>query len=123
MDPETSCFFSLTDVFVFGSFVWAGFYFRRKRDAHQRLMLFATVCALLPSAIGRWPVEGGKPALASPIIFAFVLVGPTYDLITRRRVHPAYGLGFCFFLLTSPPVRILLGKTEAWHHFVRWVVN
>jgi hypothetical protein len=80
-DPEFACLFSLIDIFMFGAFVWAGFHFRRKRELHQRVMLLATVCALMPSGIGRW-LSQVNPALTVPTIFAFVLAGPIYDLIS-----------------------------------------
>ena len=121
-DPESACLFSLMDIFMFGAFVWTGFHFRRKREVHQRLMLLATVVALMPSGIGRW-LSHVNPALIVPTIFAFVLAGPIYDLISRRTVHPAYRWGLLCFFFTRPPFLILLAKVDAWHNFVKWVVS
>ena len=121
-DPESACLFSLMDIFIFGAFVWTGFHFRRKREVHQRLMLLATVIALMPSGIGRW-LSHVNPVLILPTIFAFVLAGPIYDLLSRRTVHPAYRWGLLCFVLTLPPFRILLARIEAWHSFVKWVVS
>ncbi len=121
-DPESACFFALVDMLEFAVFIAAGFYFRRNREAHQRIMLMATVCALLPSGLGRF-ASAIHPALAPILIYAFVLAGPVYDLITRRRVHRAYVLGVLFFFLLSPPVRIFLGMTPGWHKLVHWVIG
>jgi len=95
-------------------------FFRLNREVHQRTMLMATVCALLPSALGRFAFTI-HPALPVILIYTFVLAGPVYDLVTRRRVHRAYVLGLLFFLLLSPPVRIFFGMTPAWHRIVHWL--
>ena len=121
-DPESACMFALLDMVQFATFIGAGFYFRRNREVHQRAMLMATVYALLPSGLGRFaaPIH---PALPVILIYAFVLAGPVYDLVTRRRIHRAYVLGLLFFFLLSPPVRIFLGMTPGWHKFVHWVIG
>ena len=76
---------------------------------------------LLPSAIGR--MCNFKPGIATPIIFAFMLAGPIYDLITRRKIHPAYLVGLVVIVVTAPPLRLALGKTALWHHlFARAVI-
>ncbi|MGA3076138.1 MAG: hypothetical protein ABSG56_20915 [Bryobacteraceae bacterium] len=121
-DPESACFFALVDMLQFAVFIAAGFWFRRNREAHQRIMLMATVCPLLPSGLGRFAIAI-NPALAPILIYAFVLAGPVYDLISRRRVHRAYILGVLFFFLLSPPVRILIGMTQGWHRFVHWIIG
>ena len=112
-DPAEACLFSLFDISLFGLFVWAGFFWRHDPQVHQRLMVFSMVVPLLPSAIGR--MCNFHPAIATPIIFAFILAGPIYDLITRRRMHWAYVAGLVIVFLTSPPLRILLGRTHTWH--------
>jgi uncharacterized membrane protein YozB (DUF420 family) len=121
-DPESACMFALVDMLQFAVFIGAGFYFRRNREVHQRTMLMATVCALLPSGLGRFAFAI-HPALPVILIYTFVLAGPVYDLATRRRVHRAYVLGLLFFLLLSPPVRIFFGMTPGWHRFVHWVIG
>jgi len=46
---------------------------------------------------------------------AFLLAGPIHDLITRRRIHPAYIGGFAVALFALPPVVAALASTSAWH--------
>jgi uncharacterized membrane protein YozB (DUF420 family) len=121
-DPESASFFALVDILKFAVFIAAGFYFRRNREAHQRIMLMATVFALLPAGLGRFAASI-NPALAPILIYAFVLAGPVYDLVTRRRIHLAYVLGLLFFFLLSPPVRIFFGTTQVWRTFVHWVIG
>jgi hypothetical protein len=122
VDPEASCLFALEDLAMFGAFVWAGFHFRRQRETHQRLMLLAVTCALLPPGLGRW-LSRVNPLLVLPAILAFILAGPIYDLITRRRIHTAYRWGLLAFFFTLPPFRILLAKIRPLHDFIGWVIH
>jgi hypothetical protein len=114
-DPLESMVINILSLFVFLVLLVAALCYRRKPDLHKRLMLLATTGGLTAAAIGRWPVFAGRPAEAVTVILAFILVGPLYDLITRRRVHPVYIWGVCFWLLLSPPVRVLLARTEIVH--------
>jgi hypothetical protein len=82
-DPAQACLFSLFDITLFGAFVWAGFLWRFSPEVHSRLILLSMAVPLLPSAIAR--LCNFKPALAAPMIFAFMLAGPIYDLATRPR--------------------------------------
>ncbi len=117
--PEGSLFFALTDIFLFAVFVAAGFVFRRRREVHQRVMLMATIIALVPSAIGRL-----SDILApTPIILAFVLAGPLYDLFTLRRIHRAYLGSLALFILNLPPIRMIAGNSAAWRQIADWVLS
>ena len=49
------------------------------------------------------------------IVLAFVFAGPVYDLVTRRRVHPAYFFSVPLAFLATPPMAMLLSATGAWH--------
>ena len=113
-DPAEACLFSLFDIALFAVFVWAGFLWRSNPEVHSRLMVLSMAVPLLPSAIGR--MCNFKPGIATPIIFAFMLAGPIYDLITRRKIHPAYLVGLVVIVVTGPPLRLALGKTALWHH-------
>ena len=118
-NPEGAFFFSLVSLMNFVILVGAGFYFRRNRQAHQRLMLMATACALLPVALSRLPVSAHPVAL----IFVFALAGPVYDLLTLRRIHRAYGWSLLLFFLTQPPLRMLVGNSAAWYRLAHWLLS
>jgi hypothetical protein len=120
-DPAAACLFSLFDVALFAAFVWAGFLWRFNPEVHSRLMVLSMAVPLLPSAIGR--MCNFRPDIATPIIFAFMLAGPIYDLITRRKIHPTYLVGLVVIVVTGPPLRLALGKTELWHHLFARVVT
>lgn len=100
---------------VFIGLVLAGWAFRRDPQIHKRLMLIATVGALLGPGASRLPVASGNSALIGVIILAFLMVGPAYDFLTRRRVHPAYIAGIAVALTGIPPVVALMASTELWH--------
>ncbi|MET0281993.1 MAG: hypothetical protein ABW278_12850 [Steroidobacteraceae bacterium] len=106
------------DMFVFAPLFLAGLYYRRRSpDAHKRLMLMATVGGLLGAAIGRAPLFVGELDRQLYLYLALVLAGPLHDLITRRRIHPAYLFALlpCLFFLTS--MRLRIGASAWWHAF------
>jgi hypothetical protein len=112
----------LWDMAIFGGFVAAGFYYRRRSELHKRLMVLGTVGGLLWAAITRVPlVQGNLPAMLG-VMSLFVLAGPVHDLATRGRVHPVSLWGGLLVLL-SVPLRTLLARTEAWHAVAAWLVR
>jgi hypothetical protein len=118
-NPEGALFFSLVSLMNFVILVAAGFYFRRRRQVHQRLMLMSTACALMPIALSRLPA----PAHYVALIFAFAFAGPVYDLLTLRRIHLAYLWSLLLFLLTLPPLRMLAGNSTAWYRVAHWLLT
>jgi len=81
--------------------------------------------ALLPAAVARLPlafIQRGGSFEVFAVVDIPLLVCVAYDLITRRRVHPALLAGGAF-LVASQPLRIALGGTELWLSFARWLVG
>jgi hypothetical protein len=122
-DLETNAIVTVFDVVVFTILATAAILLRAKPEAHKPLMLLALVAGLLPPAIARSPAIRFGPAGVGIVVFAFLLAGPVYDFLTRRRMHPAYLWGFLFVVGTMPPTRLAIGHTQAWHHFVDWVIR
>ncbi len=113
---------NVASILVFSVLVVAGWSFRRRPQIHKRLMLAATVGGLMPPGISRLPlVSGHAPAIAA-LVIAFLLVGPAYDLLTRRRVHPAYA-GLLLAVLIVPPVVIRMSATGAWLAVASWMTG
>lgn len=106
---------NLSATYVFGILVAAGWYFRRDSQMHKRLMLMATAGALVGPGVSRLPFASGKPPIIAILAMAFLLAGPIYDVITRRRLHRAYLAGFLLALVAIPPVVTVLSATAAWH--------
>jgi hypothetical protein len=122
VDPLAFMAVPFFDMVVFSTLVTAAFLKRRDRDWHKRLMLLAYI-ALITAAIARLP---GVLALGPPVFFGlgflFVVAGIVYDLISRRRVHPAYLWGGAWVLL-SVPLRLAVSKTAVWIAFARWATS
>jgi uncharacterized membrane protein YozB (DUF420 family) len=79
---------------------------RRNGDWHKRLMLCATVLLTFP-AIGRSiPIHNLGLSMIIPastaVLIGLALIGPVFDLATRRRVHPAYFWGVGLIIAAQP---------------------
>jgi hypothetical protein len=94
--PRIFLVMNIIGIGVFGALVAAGIKTRRKADWHRRLMLCATVSILGPGVGRLLPMEsfGSKaPMVMFGVIALFALAGPLNDLLTARKVHPAYYWG------------------------------
>ena len=85
-----------SSVLTFALLVGAAIVSRKSPQAHKRLMLLASIAIISPALarILRWPVFG--PALNDNFamaaiggVFVLAAVVAAYDLMTRRRLHPA----------------------------------
>ena len=97
------------ELFNFAVLAGLAFALRRKAAAHKRLVLLATI-GLMGAALARW------------LYVIYLLLGliAIYDLWATHRIHPATIWGSAQIVLTMWAAR-LLGPTEAWHVFARWV--
>jgi len=113
-DREGFLLLNLGVVTLFGVLVAGGWYFRSNLQVHKRLMLIANAGALVGPGVSRLPgVYGNTPAVGA-LVLAFLFAGPMYDLITRRRIHPAY-FSVLLALCAIPPVVQMVAATQAWH--------
>ena len=113
----------LADMAVFASLVGAGLSFRRRSDVHKRLMLLAMI-SLLPAAIARLPfdlLKAGPPAFFG-LADLFLVPCLLYDLFARGRVHRATAWGG-LVIVASQPLRLMIGGTDAWLAFARWLTG
>ena len=112
----------MATVVVFPAVVGAAIYWRRNPEAHKRLMLMATL-DLVPAGVARIP--GILPL--GPLAFfglsdLFIIVIAAYDLIVRRRLHPATIWGG-LAIVVSQVARLAIGGTEMWESFARWAIS
>jgi hypothetical protein len=115
---------SYVNLFVFGLFVGAAIYFRRRSEFHKRLMLLATL-NLLSAAINRIPldfIESGGLLAVFGLLDLFILICVVYDTARHRRLHPAFAWGALFSFLW-PPLAIVLGESSPGNTFATWVLN
>ncbi|MBS1766409.1 MAG: hypothetical protein JST05_03265 [Acidobacteria bacterium] len=114
----------IVDLFVFTTLIALGLFLRNNRESHRRLMFLGSL-SILTAAIARIPVpllhDAGLMAfflLKDAIILAFVV----YDTWRSRRLHPAFGWG-ALFIIVSFPLRMMLAGTHAWMQFATWVTR
>jgi hypothetical protein len=119
VDPLAFLAVPLGDMVVFASLLTAALGLRRDKEAHKRLMLLAYT-AILAAAVARFPgVLPLGPLWFFGLTFLPVLaLGITYDLVTRRHIHPAYLWGGAL-LIVSVPVRLMISTTQGW----RWLAE
>jgi uncharacterized membrane protein YozB (DUF420 family) len=121
-DPQGFMLLNVASIVVFTLLVAAGWWWRRRPQAHKRLMLAATVAALMPPGISRLPGVAGHDGAIAAIAVAFLLVGPAYDLATRKRIHPAYA-GLLLAIFIVPPVVLGLSGTGVWRAAAAWMMG
>jgi uncharacterized membrane protein YozB (DUF420 family) len=103
--PPLALALSAFDIIVFAVLVGAAIYHRKQPDWHKRFMLSATIL-LLGAPMFRVVIhyvgiaEISKVGIVSTLLVdAFFLPCFTYDLMTRRRIHPAYFVALVLIVL------------------------
>lgn len=120
--PVSFLWVPLSSVVVFPVLVGAALIVRRNPEAHKRLMLIATA-ELLTVGVGRWPgVRNWGPFWTYGLTDVFLAALIIYDVMTRRRVHPATFWGGLFFV-ASQPLRVTIGRMDTWLVFARWLTS
>ncbi len=122
MDPLAFMVIPLADISMFAFFCAMAIAFRRRPEAHKRLMLLAYV-SLLSAAVARLPgvLPLGPPAFYG-FPFLFVIAGGIHDRLSRRRIHPVYLWGGTLYIV-AVPFRLILSGTAAWRTFAEWLIR
>jgi hypothetical protein len=121
-DPLAFLAIPMGDMVVFPIFVAAALWMRRKKESHKRLMLLAYI-SIIVAAVARLPgVLPLGPLGFFGLAFVFLLVAIIYDLVSRRRVHPAYIWGGAL-LVASVPLRLMVSGTGTWQAMARFLVG
>jgi hypothetical protein len=108
----------LFDMVMFTTFITAALALRRNKEAHKRLMLLAYVSIMAAPAARLPGVLPLGPLAFYGIAFAFLAAGIIYDLLSRRRIHPAYLWGGTL-LVASVPLRLAISGTATWTAIAR----
>jgi hypothetical protein len=114
----------LGDILVFALLVGTALYFRGRSDIHKRVMLLSCV-GMVSAAMARLPfdfVQNGGPPVFFAMTDLLMLSCVAYDTIKHRRLHPAFGWGVLFIVL-SQPLRLILSGTAEWMQFAHWVTQ
>ena len=122
MTPLGFLIIPIAGIVVFAVLIACAFALRRRPDYHKRLVVLATT-DLLTAGVARIPAIGARGAgtfFAATDIFVLALV--VYDLVTRRRIHPATLWGGAF-LVASQPLQLWLANTGAWTTVAGWLTR
>ena len=113
----------LFDMVVFAILVGAALYFRRRLEAHKRLMTLAMI-TLLAAPIARlhFPLLPPGPPTFFGLADLFIVAMLVYDLSTRRSIHPATIWGG-LLIVASQPLRLMISGTPAWLAFASWLTR
>lgn len=121
----------LTDIVAFAGLVGAAVVLRGDSPAHKRLVLLATLY-ITDAAFGRLTLPLLGPRLPPGLLSSWFVVyaGPDllmlaiggYDLVTRRRLHPAYVFGMAYVLGIQVTASGLL-YAPAWRSFAPLIVG
>jgi hypothetical protein len=106
------------DILLFGGFVTAALLYRRRPEAHKRLMYFAIVggflAAPLVHIIGHF---GASPAIMWTI-GALLIASGIHDKIVRGRVHPVSWIAPPLIVASNVARSVVVASTNVWHDFV-----
>ena len=103
--PPLALALSAFDIVVFAVLVGTAIYVRNRPDWHKRFMLSATIL-LLGAPMFRVVIHSlgtsdiARVSIVSTLLVdAFFLPCFAYDLLTRRKIHPAYLVAFVLIVL------------------------
>jgi len=111
------------DMLIFPALIGAALALRRDAQAHKRLMLVGSI-AILTAAIARWPfgVFEGGPLVFFGLTDLYLVPLVAWDLVTRRRLHPATLWGG-LALVVSQVLRLAVSGTHGWLVFAQWLTG
>jgi hypothetical protein len=123
IDPYFGSIFNFFAVIEFPVLAGAALAYRRRKEIHKRLMLFANISLMGPPIthfLGHFGLLSAFTVLAGQaMFFLFAVAG---DYLRARRVFPlTAALAVLLFLLQ--PIQAIVGATAAWHHFAAWLTR
>jgi hypothetical protein len=127
-DALTILVFQLGDLVSFSILVAAAVLYRRRADIHKRLMLLATVGALmgapLAHVIGHWPLlrDIKAPIILIPLVMLY-FAGAVHDRLSRGRIHPVALWGAIGLFVGGNVRAAIIGPSDLWHQFAAWLIR
>jgi uncharacterized membrane protein YozB (DUF420 family) len=126
-DPLLGLVNPLGDLATFGILVAGGYWYRRRRDVHKRLMLLATVGGLMPAPLAHLISHSPLPREMGPIVVIpitlFLFASAAYDRVSLGRMHPVSLWGATVIFIWGLLLNIAIGPSAAWHQFAQWLVG
>ena len=126
-DPLLGLVNPLGDLLLFAILVAAGFWYRRRREIHKRLMLFATVGGLMPAPlahlIGHYPSLNAVPPIILVPLALLLFASAAHDRVSLGRLHPISLWGAVSIMVWFLLLNVVIGPSTAWHHFAQGLVR
>jgi hypothetical protein len=108
------------DILLFGGFVTAALLYRRRPEAHKRLMYFAIVGGFLAAPLVHIIGHFAAPPAIIWTIAALLIASGIHDKIVRGRVHPVSWIAPPLIVGSNIARSILVASTNVWYDFVGW---
>jgi hypothetical protein len=126
-DPLYQMVFPLGDLVTFGVLVSAALLYRKRTQVHKRLMLLATIAALMPAPlahlIGHQPALSGTPAIIVVPLGLLLFASAAFDRLVLGRMHPVSIWGGVLLFGWANLRAAVIGPSDAWHAFAGWLVR
>ena len=120
--PPLALSLSLFDITAFALLVGSAIYLRKRPDWHKRFMMSATIVLLgapmfrlAANLIGRTDMDRVS-MVGTVLVDAFFVPCFIYDLVTRRRIHPAFVIGLAVALVDQT-VQVWVMSWQPWSDF------
>jgi hypothetical protein len=127
-NPLILLVFQLGDLVSFGILVAAAVWYRHHPDIHKRLMLLATVGALMPAALAH--IIGHSAYLRdvkAPIILIplamLLFASAVHDRLSRSHIHPVSLWGAIALFVWANIRAAIIGPSDVWHRFAAWLIS
>jgi hypothetical protein len=114
----------LGGLLLFGIFVAAALFLRRRSDYHKRLMTLSCL-SILPPGIDRLPLQFIETAGRSTLFGLndlCVVICVAYDAFKNRRLHPAWVWGGAMFM-SLQILTLLARNTPLWLRVAGWMLK
>ena len=108
------------DLALFGAFLGAAIWYRRRPDLHKRLMLLGMI-SLLPPAISRWPIAQQHISVIPAVLLLLMAATPVFDYLAGRSIR-SVSLWGGVFVVVSIPLRFAVAHTTLWHRIAQWLL-
>jgi len=116
----------LGDLLTFSVLVAAAIVWRRRSEAHKRLMLLATIGSMMAAPVAHivavFPALRDTPAILLPLGILY-FSSAFYDRLAHGRIHPVSLWGGLALFAFANVRAVVIGPSAAWHRFAQWLVQ
>src|SRR6201992_1897878 len=122
-DPFFGSIFNFFAVIEFPVLAGTALAYRRHKEVHKRLMLFANIMLMVPAITHFFGHIGWLSPLTILGGLALLMLSAVVgDYLAVGRIHPLT-VTLAVLLFLFQPIQAIVGGTAAWHHFAAWLVR